>query len=158
MNSRLVVANVVRPEEMVVVTAHEDMPMHPTGTAPRPVRGANALLPKIITCAGVGVTGEVPRSWPLASSASTSQSANAFLLTTGTRAPAAMRGAAYVNEVGLEPPISCHEATPVAPVQLGVRFVVPSGPAVTFSDGVGAGAGAASTPEPVPAAAVALSR
>src|ERR1700761_7569886 len=39
-NSRLVVASVVRPEEMVVVTAHEDMFMHPTGTAPRPVRGA----------------------------------------------------------------------------------------------------------------------
>ena len=96
MNSRLVAANVVRPEEMVVVTAHEDMPMHATGTAPRPLRGANALLPKIITCAGVGVAAEVPSTCPLTSSASTSQSANAFLVTTGT----ARRGTDARGRVG----------------------------------------------------------
>ena len=59
--------------DTVVVTAHDAMPTQPTGTAASPRVGANALLPKIITCAGVGVAGEVPSSCPLTSSASTSQ-------------------------------------------------------------------------------------
>jgi hypothetical protein len=73
MNSRLAVANVVRPDAIVVVRAHGDTPMHPTGTAPRPRVGAKALVPKIVTCAGVGVAAEVPRTWPVALSAWTSQ-------------------------------------------------------------------------------------
>ena len=50
---------------MVVVSAHGEMPTHPTGTAPRPRVGANALLPKIVTCAGVAAAGEVPSTWPV---------------------------------------------------------------------------------------------
>jgi hypothetical protein len=76
----------------------------------------------------------------------------------GRWAPAATGGTAYVNDVGVDPPISCQEATPVAPVQVGVRLVLPSGPAATRSEGAGAGVGVASTPVPVPAAAVAASR
>ena len=40
---RLVVANVVRPEDTVVVTAHDEMAMQPTGTAARPRGGEGAV-------------------------------------------------------------------------------------------------------------------
>src|SRR5436305_15055137 len=126
MNSRLVAANIARPDEIVMLSAHGDTPRQPTGTAPSPRVGAKALLPKIVTCAGVGVGPEVPSTWPVALSAWTDQYGNEFRVTAGSRAPAVSRGPAQLSVVALEPPTICQAATPVAPVQLGVSCVPPS--------------------------------